>query len=820
MSRRGFVVGLVVLATATVGAPGASAQTDPPDPAGLALNIIPHGQYELAPPGHDAQVKMYDGLTPLFDQVPATDLTKYFKSEALGIGTDGPTTPDPIPYPGVTMLRDKFNVPHVYSDTYDGGIFAAGWIAAKDRGLLLQQARYNGRAAAIDVPGVSAISLILSGASFVPSATTEAQVATQTDALLRAGKEGEAVLRDIDTYVKGINAYLDESNSPNAPWTRNDVYALNAVKGQFLGQGGGDEARRSQFLAGLKSRLGAKRGMKVFNDLRQFKNPRSITSVDGKFPYGSIPRKAKGSVVLDSGSFDRAAAARVSIPDEYESYTEPWNASNTLMVDAKRSTTGRPIMVGGPQIGYNFPGLTYEIDMHAPGLNWRGATSAPFPGYLLIGRGRNFATTLTSASGDVIDQYAEKLCGDGLNSYVYKGKCTPMTPYDAGTLNGNPVRFMTTVHGPVIGYAKAKGVPVAISSKRSSINKDTLDLLFNRRLSTGQVKSAKSFFKAAALTPQTFNSFYIDSKQIAAYTSGLLPIRPDSVDPGLPTKGTGKYEWRGFLKSSGHPQGINPKDGTIVNWNQGLARGFGAADSEWGRNGSVARNDMLTYNMRRLRNGSGKWSPATLTSAMNAAGTQDIRAIDFVPLLRDVLKGSKAPTPQAQQMLNLMLDWRADGGSRLDINLDGKIDHPGAAVMDGTYPLIATNAMAPLLQPQLGELDSLFNDFDLPPSGQYSGWYQYMDRDLRALLSKERLPDQFQMSYCGKGRLGRCQASIWAAFVAGAEKLTAAQGTADPAAWRSDAVRERIRFPPLNPFTIRYTNRPSGIQQVIWFRSK
>jgi hypothetical protein len=51
---------------------------------------------------------------------------------------------------------------------------------------------------------------------------------------------------------------------------------------------------------------------------------------------------------------------------------------------------------------------------------------------------------------------------------------------------------------------------------------------------------------------------------------------------------------------------------------------------------------------------------------------------------------------------------------------------------------------------------------------------------------------------------------------AGAE-LELAQG-ADPNLWRADANRERIRFAPgLLPFTMRYTNRPSGIQQVIEF---
>ena len=218
------------------------------------------------------------------------------------------------------------------------------------------------------------------------------------------------MLHDIDTFISGINDYLAIHSPSTAPWTRNDVYALNALKGQFVGQGGGDEARRSEFLGGLEQRLGQVRGKSVFNDLRQFKNPDSPTTVDGTFHYGAIPDHAPGSAVLDPGSFHSTpAAAKRDLPKQ--AVAEPARASNTLMIDAKDSTTGHPLMVGGPQIGYFFPGFTYEIDMHAPGLVWRGATSAPFPGYMLIGRGEDFATTLTSSSGDIIDQYAETLCG-------------------------------------------------------------------------------------------------------------------------------------------------------------------------------------------------------------------------------------------------------------------------------------------------------------------------------------------------------------------------------------------------------------------------
>ena len=812
---------LITLAIAAVTMLALPAAASAKDYADTALNIIPSGQLQPgqppAPMPNDAQATMYDGLTPLFDDVTEGDLTEYFKSEALNsLGTDGPGTTETVAgHPGIAITRDVYGVPHVDADSYDDGVYAAGWIAAEDRGLLLQQARYNARVAAIDAPGLSAIGLVTQLKSFVPSEQTEDVVAKQTQALKEQGKEGKKVLHDIDTFIAGINGYYDYVGSSVEPFTRNDIYSLNALKDQFLGEGGGDEARRTQFLAGLQDRLGGKKGMKVFNDLRQFKNKGVPTTIDGKFPYGKIPKQAKGNVIIDHDSYvttpavaDKALAAKVA--------PQPVQASNTLMITGDRSNTGNPLMVGGPQIGYFYPGLTYEIDMNAPGLRWRGATSAPFPGYLLIGRGEDFATTLTSASGDVIDQYAETLCGGSDTKYEYKGKCRSMKTFDAGTLDGDPVTFKTTVHGPVTGYATVNGKKVAIASKRSSYGEDVLDLLFNRRISTGQVHDPKSFYNAAAKTPQTFNSFYIDDQHVAVYTAGKLPIRAKGVDPGLLTKGTGKYEWKGFLSKNGHPHGADPKDGTMTNWNQVTAKGFGSADDQWGRAGSAERVDLLNTNLKRLQSQSGKWSLASVTGAMNAAATQDIRAIDTVPLLKKLLAGSVAPSPRAAEMLQLMVNWRNRHGSRLDRNGDGLIDAPGAAVMDGSWTNIANAFMKPQIGPQLDELDSLFSRFDAPPAGQYSGWYQYFDRDISALLGKH-VPSPFNLAYCGKGNLEKCQSDVWKAIEKSGDEIAAEQGTGDPTQWHSDATAEQIQFRPLPLKTMRYANRPSGIQQVISF---
>jgi acyl-homoserine lactone acylase PvdQ len=46
-----------------------------------------------------------------------------------------------VPRKGVTILRDKFNVPHITGKTHDDVTWAMGWVTEEDRGLLLAQAR-------------------------------------------------------------------------------------------------------------------------------------------------------------------------------------------------------------------------------------------------------------------------------------------------------------------------------------------------------------------------------------------------------------------------------------------------------------------------------------------------------------------------------------------------------------------------------------------------------------------------------------------------------------------------------------------------------
>src|SRR5919199_2586572 len=176
LRRAGLAVAVLLLLAPS----GARAQTTR-DFAATALNIIPSGQQGAfpVPPGADRQAQMYDALTPKFDDVTPADLQRDFKSERFGTRGQCPCRVERVPRDGVRVVRDRFDVPHITARTVDALTFTAGFITAEDRGLLLEQARFDSRVAAIDAPNLSAIALIAGLRTFVPSPQTEAEIAKQ-----------------------------------------------------------------------------------------------------------------------------------------------------------------------------------------------------------------------------------------------------------------------------------------------------------------------------------------------------------------------------------------------------------------------------------------------------------------------------------------------------------------------------------------------------------------------------------------------------------------------------------------------------------------
>jgi hypothetical protein len=208
---------------------------------------------------------------------------------------------------------------------------------------------------------------------------------------------------------------------------------------------------------------------------------------------------------------------------------------------------------------------------------------------------------------------------------------------------------------------------------------------------------------------------------------------------------------------------------------------------------------------------------------VNRAATQDLRVLEVWPVIREVLSSGPAPDARSEQAAALVDAWRLGGASRLDRDLDGKIDHPGAAVLDQTWDALSEAVLRPVLGDLaapgglLGQLVRRDNSPRTSNGSAYGGgWYGYVDKDLRALLGK-RVRDRYSRVYCGDGDLAACRASLWTVVQQGADALALSQGP-DPSAWRSDANEERITFSPgVLGQTMRWTNRPT-FQLLMEFR--
>ena len=193
----------------------------------------------------------------------------------------------------------------------------------------------------------------------------------------------------------------------------------------------------------------------------------------------------------------------------------------------------------------------------------------------------------------------------------------------------------------------------------------------------------------------------------------------------------------------------------------------------------------------------------------------------FEPVLSKLLHGGHAPNARDAKMLALLDAWHQHGGSRLDRTDPsgiGNITDPGAAIMDTAWPLLANAWASSVLGPKLiatswrrSSASTTCRRAGSTPAGT-STWTRTCARSRhegarqvqRALLRRRQhqaLPD----AAVERDRQGRQRSSP------PSRARTRRRG-----AHRRRASGSRS-CPGLLPFTMRYTNRPTGIQQVVSF---
>jgi acyl-homoserine lactone acylase PvdQ len=842
------------------------------------------------PRHNDDQLGMYARLLSAVSGVSPKTLGGLFKDSSFGV-RPGDQARTYNPREGLTISRDRsFGVPHVYGTTRSAAMFGLGYVAAEDRLFFIDVLRHAGRGQLSSFAGGAAGNRQMDEEQWRLAPYTEADLEHQIDRLDdRYGAEGQRLQADASDYVAGVNQYireakLDITKLPGEyatigrplgpePWRVADLAATATLVGGIFGKGGGAELDQMELRRSFVARYGARRGATLWREWAAFEDADAPTTVRRRFPYQAPPRRPArdGLAIADAGSLRRtdvvaarSGSAAGDAGGPLDGLLDPLVGllkgllppaadramSNALVVSGAESASGHPLAVFGPQVAYFSPEILMEQDVHAPGIDARGAAFAGVNLYVQLGRGQDYAWSATSAGQDITDTFALELCEpDGRaatidsSHYMFRGQCLPIellerfnswAPMlaDATPRGSETLRAQRTKLGLVRARATIAGKPVIYTALRSTYMHEFDSARgFAEFNDPAKVRDAREFQRAAAKVGYTFNWLYADDRDIAFFNSGDNPQRASGVTGQLPTPA--KYEWRGYDPDDGtaaytsfakHPQTVNGQP-YITSWNNKQAPGYAGADTNL--YSSVFRSQMLDQEIEARISGRRTITLAGLVEAMGEAATTDLRAEQVLPLALEVI-GSPTDERLAKAVTELR-DWVASGAHRRDRDGDGVYEHANAIrILDAFWPRWMRAQFEPPLGSRLFDQLTRSHGLDNEPNGDgahpgsayQTGWYGYAAKDLRRVLGR-RVRAPYSKRYCGAGDRARCSTllreALSRALDVGPAQLYADAACAKAGRRNDQACFDMIAFRSIGGITqpmIGWQNRPTYQQAI------
>src|SRR5919206_647279 len=262
---------------------------------------------------------MYRDLLYASPGLSAAELPRFYKDSRFGArSADRERTYSPRA--DVTIVRDRFGVPHIYGKTRDGAMFGIGYATAEDRLFFIDVLRHLGRAQLANFAGGTPSNVELDREIWQTAPYTEDDLQRQVDQV-RPGfvKQADRLREDARHYVEGVNAYITEAKMnplkmpaeyaaighPEGPepWTARDSIAVATLVGAIFGSGGGGELPSALVLQRARDRFGKREGTRVWRDFRSANDPEAPTTVRGRsFVYEPSPKHARGVALPDRGT--------------------------------------------------------------------------------------------------------------------------------------------------------------------------------------------------------------------------------------------------------------------------------------------------------------------------------------------------------------------------------------------------------------------------------------------------------------------------------------------------------------------------------------
>jgi penicillin G amidase len=453
----------------------------------------------------------------------------------------------------VEIIRDHWDIPHIYAKNQEDVFFAQGFIHAQER---LWQMDFNRRLVA------GRLSEILGDVS-IPLDRWMRVIGMRRIAekgLLNPDKETQSM---INSYCAGVNAFIASGNLPvefsllnyqPEAWSMIDLIAWVKMMAWDLCGNWDTEILRAHLI----DRLGLEEAAKLEPPYLQ-DWPRVIPS---SVSYARIGDEA----------LQRAAEAR--------KFTGPASqeglGSNNWVLSGTRTTTGKPILANDMHLLMSIPAIWYENHLVGGDLNVTGVSFPGIPG-VISGHNQRVAWGYTNGFSDVQDLHIEHLrrLEDGSVQYEYQGEWleAEVIQEEIRVKNGASEfeDVIITRHGPILNSL----APDLTSEQPLALRWTALEVdnIFVCLLGMNRAGSCNEFREALRnWSVPSQNTVYADVDGNIGYSlPGKLPMRAKG-DGRVPVPGwTGEYEWLGYVSFEELPHQYNPPKGYVASANNRIA---------------------------------------------------------------------------------------------------------------------------------------------------------------------------------------------------------------------------------------------------------
>ncbi len=611
----------------------------------------------------------------------------------------------------VEVRTDEHGIPHIFAKSDEDLFFAQGYITARERLFQMDLTRLAGRGELSTLLGEATVK---TDRYFKTMGFYRAAQAEYT----RLDPASKAI---VDAYTRGVNACI--ASGKNFP----SEYVILRAKPQ-------DWKPADSIVCGLlmSYRLNAQREVKPL--LYQiFKN----TGGD-VFKY-LLPWVPANAPMVSANETRAPTIARCDVPDRdpfepgsgprdeaYQPYPMKVRASNWMVFAGSRTTTGKPVFTGSPDLEAAIPSLFYLAHLKGGSYDVIGGSIPGLPGVHAVGFNGRFAWSITAGNGDNLDYFTEKVNPANPKQYMTENGWKDFTVIeetirikDGSFMKEEKLTVLVSRHGPVISQV-VPGMPDNCAMMWAGLQGDC-----GVMQSFLMVNKANNFneFRAALAIAQggSVHVGYADVDGNIGYQYiTTFPVRKSGANP-LPRPGeNGEYDWTGYIPFEQHPYALNPKRGYVGSFNQIPAPGDFYATSYF----FFAR----PYRFEQMANAKEKFTPDEIR-AMQLDTVSNV-AQRWVPQVVRVCRGKEG----LDAYVAMLEKW----------NCAMELDRPEPALFNEFYTFLMKNS----LEGRIGKnmVEELFKDLHSTIPAQ---WLQhFMDDNAHfiwddpATAAKETRDDQ------------------------------------------------------------------------------